>query len=188
MWMLRNPRPVPVRLPGTLKVATVVLSPFMKLCFAGFTAATLRPGIFVQVPAGTFTHSCLELSLVAWSALWWLPLGEPQSFMPAFAMPAHFSQFLGWSGTASAELPVITVSSASTLAMVVCRVGFPVFIATSPLRVGLWPGLAITIQSEQAGDLIAFRVELIRITLIHQPGFAREDARDGRSRERQICL
>ena len=77
--------------------------------------------------------------------------------MPAFATPAHFSHCLGWSGTASAELLDMTVPSASTLAIVVCNIGFPDFIETSPLWVGLWPGMAITAKDERRGVLIAFR-------------------------------
>jgi hypothetical protein len=43
------------------------------------------------------------------------------------AIPAHFSQFFGWSGTAQALVVIIAVPTARMPAIVACNTGFSGF-------------------------------------------------------------
>ncbi|MGB5727108.1 MAG: hypothetical protein WBM52_07835, partial [Thiogranum sp.] len=55
-------------------------------------------------------------------------------------MPAHFSQFFGWSGTAQALPAAIDVPAARIPASVACKYRVVSFHGRSPLEGRVWPG------------------------------------------------
>src|SRR6185295_4357782 len=77
-------------------------------------ATSAPPTIFSHAPLGTYTHSSPP-SALDWPAQACLLV--PQSFLPALAIPAHFSMLPLSSLAANAFEPAVARPTASKLAM-----------------------------------------------------------------------
>ena len=80
----------------------------LKLFFGRFFCFNYATGNFFTSPFWYIYPFIIIIINPACPAQPWLTFNAPQSFLPAFAIPAHFSQDVGCSGTACAVLAANT--------------------------------------------------------------------------------